>query len=173
MPEPPSESEAVSVTDVPDTVAPFPGVVRETVGAVVSTTSVLLPFRLSAGVKLVMALPSVEVAAPVTDETFKGLALSLPPTVYVQEAVVELVMAPVEQEPPELRLIVRPEIEFMVLENVRSMSIGFPALYAPFATFDVMFVMVGLTVFHGGIVMPVPFVAKTFPRVSAMVPLPL
>lgn len=81
MPDPPSEFVAERVTDVPETVEPFPGVVSETAGAVVSITIFLLADRLSAGTKLVIALLSVEVAAPVADEAFNGLALSLPPTV--------------------------------------------------------------------------------------------
>jgi hypothetical protein len=72
MPEPVSEFEAVRVTDDPETVAPFEGRVTATDGAVVSTTMDLLALRLSAGVKLVMAFPSVEVAAPVAEDTLSG-----------------------------------------------------------------------------------------------------
>lgn len=91
----------------------------------------------------------------------------------MQEAEVELVMAPVEQEPPELRLIVSPAVELMDLENVKSISMAAPSLYAPSDTIEVMLVIVGLTVFHGGMVMPVLSVARRLPRVSAIVPLPL
>ena len=172
MPEPESESDAVSVTDVPDTVAPAEGLVSKTAGAIVSTSMLLLADKFVTGVKLVMLLPSVEVAAPVTDETFKGLALSLPPAVYVQEAVVEFEIASVEHEPPELRLTVSPPVELMAFEKVRSISIDAPCLYAPFDTFEVMFEMMGTVVFHGGTVTPVPFVAKRFPKASAIVPFP-
>lgn len=81
IPEPASKFDAVKVTELPLTVAPLEGEVTETLGAIVSTTMVLLVERLTAGLKLVIGLPSVEVAEPVIEETFNVLALSLPPMV--------------------------------------------------------------------------------------------
>jgi len=172
MPEPVSEFVAVRVTEEPETVAPFDGAVRETEGAVVSTTMVLLAARFKAGVKLVMALPSVEVMEPDTDETLRGLAFCPPPTVYVQEALVELDMPENVQVPPVFRVTVTVPAVFTALEKVRSISMAEPCLYAPFSTIEVMLEMMGAVVFQGGMVIPVLLVARTLPRVSATVPFP-
>ena len=128
MPEPASESVADRVTEVPETVEPLEGAVKETVGAVVSITMLLFAERLSAGAKLVMTLLSVEVIVPATLVTFKVAVFSPDPTVYVQEAVVELLIPENEQVPPVLRVATTLPVVLTALEKVKSMSIADPSL---------------------------------------------
>ena len=80
MPEPASELVADRDTELPETVEPSDGAVRETDGAIVSMTIFLFAERLRAGVKLVMGLLSVEVIVPATPETFRSAVFSPDPT---------------------------------------------------------------------------------------------
>jgi hypothetical protein len=126
--EPASEAVAVRATEIPETVEPFEGAVRETAGSVVSITIFLLAERLSARVKLVMRLLSVEMMVPATLVTFKDPLFSPDPTVYVQDAVVELATPENEQVPPVFRVTMTFPVVFTALEKVRSISIAAPSL---------------------------------------------
>lgn len=148
IPEPASEFVAERETDEPETVELFDGAVRVTEGAVVSMTMLLLAERLSAGEKFVIGLLSVEVMVPATLATFSAAVFSPPATVYVQDAVVELETPENEQVPLVFKVTTTLPVVLTVFEKVRSISMEAPALYAPFATVEVIFDMMGAVVFR-------------------------
>ena len=77
-----------------------------------------------------------------------------------------------EQVPPVFKVTKTLPVELTCSEKVRSTSIAVPTVYAPFGTVEVIFEIIGATVSHGGIVIPVELVAIRLPRGSAIVPLP-
>ena len=76
-------------------------------------------------------------------------------------------------DPPLFKETATLPVDVTGLLKLKAKSMSVPALYAPSGLLVVTLEIIGAAVFHGGILIPELYVAKTLPRLSETVPFPL